>query len=70
MMHSMKTVTIPQKKYEIVEKQAELYRLFVGETRNFFPIELYSASRLKEFFQEDRVNSRLKKKVGKILQNS
>ena len=64
----MKTVAVPQKKYEILERQAALYRRILKKTATgVFPIELYSQKRLAELLKEDHVNSTAKQQVKKLF---
>ena len=56
----MKTVTIREKEYNILRKQALLYRTLLKKLeKDMFPTEQYSRERIKEFMAEDRIDSKL-----------
>jgi len=63
----MNTVTIPKTKYQILEKRAELYSRLLEKEEENFPIELYSADRIREFLREDKVSTAMRRKVQKLL---
>jgi len=64
----MKTILVPQQRYEIMEQQAALYREVLKKVaKDVFPTELYSEKRLIEFLKEDRVNAAMKRRVQKIF---
>ena len=66
----METVTLPKIKYEILEKKAKLYSSLFEKEEEIFPIEMYSPSRIKEFFKEDKVSSKTVREVNKLLRKS
>jgi hypothetical protein len=66
----METITIPKTKYEILKKQALLYKeIFRDLAEKFFGIEIYSQKRLKEFQKEDRLDKTTRNRLQKILKS-
>jgi len=66
----MKTVTIPKTKYEILKRQALLYKeIFRYLPERFFGIEIYSQKRIKEFKKEDRLDKKTRDRLQKILKS-
>ena len=66
----METVTLPKTKYEILKKQALLYKeIFRFLPERFFGIEIYSQKRLKEFQKEDRLDKATRNRLQKILKS-
>ena len=66
----METITIPKTKYEILKKQASLYKeIFRFLPEKFFGIETYSQKRLKEFQKEDRLDKKTRNRLQKILKS-
>jgi len=66
----METITIPKTKYEILKKQALLYKeIFRDLPEKFFGIEIYSQKRLKEFQKEDRLDKTTRNRLQKILKS-
>jgi len=66
----METITIPKTKYEILKKQALLYKeIFRFLPERFFGIEIYSQKRLKEFQKEDRLDKTTRNRLQKILKS-
>lgn len=64
----METVNIPKTKYEILKKQALLYKeIFKFLPEKFFGIEIYTKKRIKEFQKEDKLSRETKKRLQKIL---
>jgi len=64
----METVIVPKTKYEILRKQAMLYKeIFRFLPEKFFGIEIYSQKRLKEFRKEDRLDKKTRNRLQKIL---
>jgi len=66
----METISIPKNKYEILKKQASLYKeIFRFLPERFFGIEIYSRKRLKEFQKEDRLNKKTRNRLQRILKS-
>lgn len=66
----METVIVPKTKYEILKKQASLYKeIFRFLPERFFGIEIYSQRRLKEFQKEDKLDKRIRSRLQKILKS-
>lgn len=66
----METISIPKPKYEILKKQALLYKeIFRYLPERFFGIEIYSQKRLKEFQKEDRIDKKTRSRLQKILKS-
>jgi hypothetical protein len=66
----METISIPKPKYEILKKQALLYKeIFRCLPERFFGIEIYSQKRLKEFQKEDRIDKKTRSRLQKILKS-
>ena len=62
----MNTITISKEKYKLLEQQAALSRnLLIDEA--LFPIERYSAQRVKEFLNEDQVSQTVREKAKMLL---
>jgi hypothetical protein len=66
----MKTITIPKTKYEILKKQALLYKeIFRYLPERFFGLEIYSQKRFEEFKKEDRLDKKVRDRLQKILKS-
>ncbi|HEY4506324.1 MAG TPA: hypothetical protein VJJ24_02680 [Candidatus Paceibacterota bacterium] len=64
----MSTVTIPKKEYENLLTQADLYAMLVKKIPiKKWGIELYSPERMREFAQEDKLDTEITTRIKKIL---
>ena len=63
----MATITIPKNQYEILEKKAKLYNILMQDIEEFFPVELYTPSRLRDFLRLDKISTRAQRKAEKFL---
>lgn len=63
----METITLPKTKYEILEKKAKLYSWLLQKEEKRFPIEIYSAKRIREFLKEDGLNIKAQNRFKAIF---
>lgn len=66
----MDTVTIPKVQYQQLKRKASLYEvIFKFLPEKVFGIENYSSARIREFLNEDKVDTETKEIVKGILEN-
>ncbi len=64
----MNTITIPQTKFNLLEKRATLYEKFLRSLpERRWGIEDYSGKRVREFMREDRLNPKLRSQLKKLI---
>ena len=63
----MQTITIPTKQYEILSREADLYRKVLSKGKKGYPIELYSDKQIREFVDQDTISARLQRKLRKVI---
>ncbi|HEX9722635.1 MAG TPA: hypothetical protein VGA53_05255 [Candidatus Paceibacterota bacterium] len=67
----MNTVTLQKTESEDLKKKASLYeKVFRFISRQSFGIESYSDKQIKEFKKEDRLDSKTRQKLERLLKSS
>ncbi len=59
----MATVTISKTKYNLLKRQAALYKSLLSKESMVFPVEMYTQDRMRGFLKEDAFGSKLRRKI-------
>ncbi len=63
----METVTVSKQKYQTLQRRAALYeKVFKVKEVTVFPVESYTAARLREFLGADHVSAAARRKAARL----